>query len=49
MASISNRSNYVVTVEDNPELTKHFPFTALDRADRYAKDLPTSPHFSVAR
>lgn len=39
MASISNRSHYVVTVEDNPEHTKHFPFTAFKRANAYAKEL----------
>ena len=39
MASISNRSRYVVIVEDNPEHTKFFPFTALDRADGYVREL----------
>lgn len=36
MASIQNRSRFSVTVRNRPDLTRHFPFTALDDAEAYA-------------
>ncbi len=38
MASIVNRSNYIVTVEGKPELTKRFPFDKLEEAKRYHRE-----------
>jgi len=37
MASIVNRSNYIVTVEGKPELTRRFPFNKLKEAKHYQR------------
>jgi hypothetical protein len=38
MASIVNRSNYLVTVEGSPECTRKFPFNKLKAAKRYERE-----------
>jgi integrase len=38
MASITNRSNYVVTVEGQPERTRRFAFNNLKEAKRYQRE-----------
>lgn len=37
MASIVNRSNYIVTVDGKPELTRRFPFNKLKDAKQYQR------------
>lgn len=39
MASVTNRSNYCVSVKHRPDLTREFPFDALARAKAYAQSL----------
>lgn len=39
MASITNRSNYLVTVEDEPSLTERFPFSESAQAKSYLREL----------
>lgn len=39
MASIENRSRFVVTVKNNDALTKHFPFNKLPAVQAYMKEL----------
>jgi len=39
MASITNRSNYLVTVEDDPSLAQRFPFSEPKQARRYLREL----------
>ncbi len=39
MESITNRSNYLVTVEDDPSLTARFSFSDPKQARRYLREL----------
>jgi hypothetical protein len=39
MASITNRSNYVVDVEGEPQLTQRFPFNEHAKAQQYRREL----------
>jgi hypothetical protein len=43
MASIANRSNYLVTVEGKPERCKKFPFNKGKEAKRYVREQQTLP------
>jgi hypothetical protein len=49
MASITNRSKYIVEVAGAPELTQTFPHTAAIKAKRYKKDLAANGHSGLIR
>jgi integrase len=49
MASITNRSKYIVEVAGAPELTRTFPHTAATKAKRYKKELAANGHSGLIR
>jgi len=49
MASISNRSKYIVEVTGAPELTRTFPHTAATKARHYKKELTANGHSGLIR
>jgi integrase len=49
MASITNRSKYIVEVADAPQFTRTFPHTAATKAKRYKKELAANGQSGLIR